>query len=108
MEVIKIYRLEGLAARRKAAGYTQQELADLLGVPRANLAMWETLTSSPRAGILPVIADLLLCTVDELYKAPEEAETPHQSPPATAFPQGEAHDESITQAEEGDHAGGLG
>lgn len=72
MEITKIHRLEGLAPRRKAAGWTQQQLADLIGVPRANLAAWEALTSSARAGILPAIADLLLCTVDDLYRAPAE------------------------------------
>ena len=71
-EIIKIRRLEGLAPRRKAAGWTQQGFADLLGVPRTNLAAWEALTSCPRAGILPAIAELLLCTVDDLYRAPEE------------------------------------
>lgn len=65
-------RLEGLAVRRKAAGYTQQSFADELGVQRAALAAWETLRSYPSAGLLPAIADMLLCTVDDLYRAPED------------------------------------
>ena len=70
---VKIYRLEGLAPRRKAAGYTQETFADALGVQRSALAAWESLISSPRAGILPTIAELLHCTVDDLYRAPEGA-----------------------------------
>ena len=70
-EIIKIRRLDGLAARRKSAGYTQQAFADMLGVPQPTLAAWEVGRNSPRAGILPYMADLLLCTIDDLYKAPE-------------------------------------
>lgn len=75
MDIVKLKRLEGLAARRKAAGYTQETFAEALDVQRATLAAWETLRAFPSAGILPAIADLLLCTVDDLYKAPDpEAE----------------------------------
>lgn len=80
MDVIKLRRLEGLAARRKAAGYTQETFAEALGVQRAALAAWETLRSFPSAGFLPNIADLLLCTVDDLYKAPEEEAGPKEAP----------------------------
>ena len=100
MEIIKLRKLEGLAARRKAAGYTQETFAEALGVQRGALSMWETLKAFPSAGILPAIADLLLCTVDDLYKAPEEETTPHQSPAATASPQGEALEDSIPDREE--------
>ncbi|MBQ1576684.1 MAG: helix-turn-helix transcriptional regulator [Oscillospiraceae bacterium] len=117
-EIIKIRKLEGLAARRKAAGYTQEELSAILGVSRPALTAWEIGQSTPRAGILPAIADLLLCTIDDLYKAPEgtdchgagaprndsmapeSAEPPHQSPAATASTQGEALEGSIPDLEE--------
>ena len=65
-------KLEGLAPRRKAAGMTQAQLAESIGVERAALAMWEIGASWPSARILPALADVLLCTVDELYWAPEE------------------------------------
>ena len=67
-------KLEGLAPRRKAAGMTQAQLAEAIGVERAALGMWEIGASWPSARILPALADTLLCTVDELYEAPE-AET---------------------------------
>ena len=67
-------KLEGLAPRRKAAGMTQAQLAEIIGVERAALAMWEIGANWPSARILPALADTLLCTVDDLYRAPEEGE----------------------------------
>lgn len=64
--------LLGLAERRKAAGYTQQSLAQLLGVERAALGMWEIGRSWPSAALLPLMADLLLCSIDELYEPPKD------------------------------------
>lgn len=67
-------KLEGLAPRRKAAGMTQAQLAEAIGVERPALAMWEIGASWPSARILPALADTLLCTIDELYEAPEAGE----------------------------------
>lgn len=64
-------KLEGLAPRRKAAGMTQAQLAEQIGVERAALAMWEIGASWPSAWILPALADVLVCSIDELYDAPE-------------------------------------
>lgn len=64
--------LVGLAPRRKAAGYTQEAFADALGVTRSALAMWETGSIWPSAGLLPKMADLLLCSIDDLYRLPPE------------------------------------
>ena len=67
-------KLEGLQPRRKRAGLTQAELAEALGVERATVGMWETGTSWPSARVLPDLADLLCCSIDELYTAPEETD----------------------------------
>lgn len=66
------YGLAGLAPRRKAAGFTQQTFADALGIERTLVAMYETGRAWPRAIILPAMADLLCCTIDDLYEAPED------------------------------------
>lgn len=58
----------GLVRHRKAAGYTQEALADALGVTRGALGMWEIGKAWPSAALLPKIADLLLCTIDDLYE----------------------------------------
>lgn len=67
-------RLEGLAPRRRAVGLSQQAVANALGVERATVGMWETGANWPSARVLPALADLLCCTIDELYTAPEEVE----------------------------------
>ncbi len=63
--------MAGLAPRRKAVGLTQAQLAEALGVERATVTMWELGNSWPSARVLPQIADLLVCSIDELYYAPE-------------------------------------
>ncbi len=65
-EMMKI-GLVGLAPRRKRAGYTQATFAEALGIERGRLSMWETCAAWPSAAWLPKIADLLLCTIDDLY-----------------------------------------
>ena len=73
----------GLASRRMAAGYTQQTFADALGIQRPRLTMWEIGYSCPTADWLPWIAELLGCTIDELYIPldktiiPQEAQDAH-------------------------------
>ena len=67
--------LVGLAPRRIAAGYTQQAFADALGLgtkSRSLIAMYETGKAWPRASNLQAIADLLGCSIDELYERPED------------------------------------
>lgn len=61
----KVY---GIRACRKAAGMTQGELAEKIGVARNTLAMWETQRSNPRIGTLCKLADALGCTVDDLLR----------------------------------------
>ena len=64
--------LVGLAPRRKAAGFTQQSFADELGVLRQSVGMYETGAAWPSASLLPAMAALLGCTIDDLYERPEE------------------------------------
>lgn len=64
--------LVGLGPRRKRAGYTQQSFADALGIERGRLANYECGTSWPSASMLPAMADLLCCSIDDLYKRPED------------------------------------
>lgn len=78
--------LVGLAPRRKRAGYSQQALADALGITRSLLAAWETRDGLwPSARWLPAMADLLGCSIDELYEAPEESGPPRASAPTDAI-----------------------
>jgi len=58
-----------LAQMRKAAGYTQAELAAEVGISRRNIAYYETQTQHPPSSILPELARALSVTIDELMGA---------------------------------------
>lgn len=55
-----------LAMLRKAAGYTQQELAGAVNVTRRMIAYYEIETDYPPATLLPGLARTLRLSVDEL------------------------------------------
>lgn len=52
---------------RRSKGLTQKQLADEIGVTRTTVAMWESGSSYPRTDLLPKIAALLGCTIDDLF-----------------------------------------
>ena len=51
---------------RKAAGLTQIELAEFLGVPHANIAFWEWSDKPPRSDLLPAFAKALGVDIHDL------------------------------------------
>ncbi|MEQ2454929.1 helix-turn-helix domain-containing protein [Flavonifractor hominis] len=53
--------------RREAMGLTRMQVADCLGVSKVAVRKWETGLAMPNADKLPVLADLLHCTIDALY-----------------------------------------
>ena len=57
---------------REKSGLTQQELATALGVDQSTVCLWETGKTQPRAKLLPQVADILGCTVDELLSADDQ------------------------------------
>lgn len=59
---------ENLARYRKRAGFTQEGLAEALEVSRQAVGKWEAGTAYPSAEKLPVIADLLSCSLDALLR----------------------------------------
>lgn len=52
---------------REGRGLRQEEVARAVGVSRSTVAMWETSNGYPRGETLVLLADLLCCTIDELY-----------------------------------------
>lgn len=68
---------EFLAALRKSKGYTQQEVAEKLGVSNKTVSSWETGASCPDISMLPVLAELYNVTCDEIIRgkrlSPQEA-----------------------------------
>ena len=51
---------------RKRAGYTQEQVAEVLGVKQSNISFWETGRAYPRVKTILRLAKLYGCTVDEL------------------------------------------
>lgn len=60
---------ERLAQLRKAAGYTQLELANEIGVSRRMIAYYEIQSDHPPTSLLPAMAKALRLTTDELLGA---------------------------------------
>lgn len=61
-----------LAALRKAAGFTQLELAAELGISQRMVAYYESPSAAPPANLLPQIASVLGVSIDELFgRAPK-------------------------------------
>ena len=59
---------EFLAILRRSKGYTQQEVADKIGVSNKTVSGWETGISCPDISLLPVLADLYGVTCDEILR----------------------------------------
>lgn len=64
-----------LAARRRTVGYSQERLAELLGVERSTVARWESGDTEPQPCFRPKIADALRISIEDLG-ALLTAETP--------------------------------
>lgn len=61
---------QNLSILRRQAGYTQETLAETLGVSRQAVGKWESGQALPEAATLLTLADLLGCTLDDLMRSP--------------------------------------
>lgn len=68
--------LPGIRARRKAAGLSIETLAGTLGVTRQTIYNWESGARLPAADVLPEIARVLGCSIDDLYSTQNEEDKP--------------------------------
>lgn len=64
---------ERIAEKRRAKGYKQDELAEMLGVSAQAVSKWENDLSCPDIMTLPTLAEKLGCSVDELLTGKGEA-----------------------------------
>lgn len=64
-------RVKELRKERLSCGLTQRDIAERLNVKQSAVSMWETGESNPRADMLPKIATILGCTIDELMRGDE-------------------------------------
>ena len=71
---------EKLQRLRKVRGWTQEELAEKVGVSRQSLSKWESDSALPDTANIIVLADLFGVTTDYLLRElPAEAATPASS-----------------------------
>ena len=61
--------MNNLKNLRDHAKLTQSDLADKLDVSQPTIAMWETGEAMPRADKLPQLAQVLGCTIDQLFQS---------------------------------------
>ena len=60
---------------RRRAGYTVAQLAERLSVTKATIYFWEQGRYLPNAGLLPELAEILGCSIDDLFTDPNEEHT---------------------------------
>lgn len=60
-------QLLNIKVLRQRCGLTQQQLADRLGLDQARISAYEIGRKAPPIHRLPVIADALNCTINDLF-----------------------------------------
>ena len=73
---------EKLQKLRKTRGWTQEELAEQVGVSRQSLSKWESDGALPDTANIIVLADLFGVTTDYLLRAGERAASAKEPVPA--------------------------
>ena len=76
---------EKLSKLRKENNYTQEQLADVLGVSRQAISKWESNITYPETDKLIRISELFNCSLDYLLKDTEETDTSKQTNEETPF-----------------------
>lgn len=62
------FRRQRLSQRRKAVGFTQESLAERLGVERSTIVRWEAGDTEPLPSIRPSLASALQVSLDQLVE----------------------------------------
>lgn len=78
-----------------AKKYTQEQVADILGVSSHTVSRWECSTTLPDVTILPEIAKLYCVSIDDLYKESSVAYENYAQRSASIFEQTHAPEDFI-------------
>ncbi|MCL2373555.1 MAG: helix-turn-helix transcriptional regulator [Defluviitaleaceae bacterium] len=74
-----------LASLRKAIGYSQEKLAEIMRVTPQAISKWENGHSLPETGSLPLLAQIFGCGIDDIimpaYSSDEHAGQDIAAPP---------------------------
>lgn len=84
MDNINILLAANIQTFRKKSGLTQTELAEKLGVTFQAVSKWENAQSAPDISLLPLMADIFGCYIDELFSREVKTETHYDH--CAAFP----------------------
>ena len=63
---------------RRRAGLTAVQLAERMHCTKTTVYFWETGRTWPSAALLPELAEILGCSIDELFADPKEEHTPEK------------------------------
>lgn len=63
---------------RERSGITQNQIATALNIDQSTVSLWESGKTHPRAKLLPQLAKLLGCTIDDLLS--EDGKPPGEVP----------------------------
>ena len=68
--------MHNIRVLRETMGLSQQQVAEAVSVSQQAVARWESGGGKPRADLLPMLASLFHCTIDELFWAPDSKKPP--------------------------------
>jgi transcriptional regulator with XRE-family HTH domain len=77
---VKMTLQEKLQLLRKKGGFSQEQLADKLGVSRQTIGKWESGQTIPELGALIQLSELYRVTIDRIVKEDDECNIALQSP----------------------------
>ena len=81
MDNTNIVLADNIKKYRKKCGFTQEELAENLGVTFQAVSKWENAKTAPDILFLPLIADLFGCYIDELFSREVKSEVRYEQCP---------------------------
>ena len=68
--------MHNIRVLREKMGLSQQQVAEAVHVSQQAVARWESGLAKPRADLLPQLASLFNCTIDELFLDARQQKAP--------------------------------
>ena len=89
MDRINEILADNISKYRKKSGLSQVELAEKLGLTYQAISKWETAKSAPDISLLPMMAELFECSIDDLFSyIPKVKRETHNVLPGDSVPDG--------------------
>lgn len=89
MDRINEILADNISKYRKKSGLSQVELAEKLGLTYQAISKWETAKCAPDISLLPMMAELFECSIDDLFSyIPKVKRETHNVLPGDSVPEG--------------------